>query len=82
MAYTVCFIWLKQGVQRRPSIRAVDFQVLWCIPLLVLLKARAGRGGGGNSDPHMKGVGVLVGNFELNPLKETDLGVAQAFFDP
>ena len=29
---------------------------------------------------HMKGVGMLVGNFELN--QETDLGVAQAFFDP
>ena len=34
-----------------------------------------GRGGGGTS--HMKGVGMLVGN-----LKKTDLGVAQAFFDP
>ena len=32
--------------------------------------------------PHMKGVGMLVGNFELNPQKETDLGGAQAFFDP
>ena len=29
----------------------------------------------------MKGVGVLVENFALNPLKETYLGVAQAFFD-
>ena len=29
--------------------------------------------------PHMKGVEILVRNFE--PLKETDLGVAQAFFD-
>ena len=29
----------------------------------------------------MKGEGMLVGNFELNPLKETNLGVAQAFFD-
>ena len=28
-----------------------------------------------------KGVGMLVGNFELNPLKETVLGVDQAFFD-
>ena len=28
----------------------------------------------------MKGVGMLVGNFELNPLKETDLGEAQVFF--
>ena len=37
------------------------------------------RGGG---TPHMKGVGMLVANFELNSLKETDLGVAQAFFDP
>ena len=30
--------------------------------------------------PHMEGVGKLVGNFELHPLKETDLGVAQASF--
>ena len=30
----------------------------------------------------MKGVGMLVGNFEGKPLKETDRGVAQAFFDP
>ena len=28
----------------------------------------------------MKGVGMLVGKFELNPQKETNLGVAQAFF--
>ena len=27
----------------------------------------------------MKGVGMLVG---IKPLKETDLGVAQALFDP
>ena len=32
--------------------------------------------GGGGRDSHMKGAGMLVGNFE-----ETDLGVAQAFFD-
>ena len=43
-------------------------------------KGESGGGGGGTS--HMKRVGMLVGNFELNPLKETDLGVAQAFFDP
>ena len=29
----------------------------------------------------MKGAGMLVGNSELNPLKETDLGVVQASFD-
>ena len=33
----------------------------------------------GGETPHIKGVGMLVGNFEL---KETDLGVAQALFDP
>ena len=33
-------------------------------------------------DSHMKGAGMLVGNFELNPRKGTNLGVAQAFFDP
>ena len=31
--------------------------------------------------PHMKGVGMLVGNL-FKPLKETDLGVVQAFFSP
>ena len=36
----------------------------------------------GGETPHMKGVGMLVGNFELNPLKETDLGVAQVLFLP
>ena len=30
----------------------------------------------------MKGVGMLMGNFELNPLEETDLGMAQAFLTP
>ena len=35
--------------------------------------------GPGGGTPHIKGVGMLVGNFEL---KETDLGVAQALFDP
>ena len=30
----------------------------------------------------MKRVGMLVGNFKIKPLKETDLGGAQAFFDP
>ena len=39
------------------------------------LKWWKGRGGGGGT-PHMKGVGMIVGNFELNPLKETDLGLA------
>ena len=28
------------------------------------------------------GGGVLIGKFWIKPLKETDLGVAQAFFDP
>ena len=33
-------------------------------------------------DFHMIGAGMLVINFELNPLKKTNLGMAQAFFDP
>ena len=32
--------------------------------------------------PLMKGVGMLVEKFWIKPLKKTDLGVAQAFFDP
>ena len=30
----------------------------------------------------MKKSGILVGKFYLKPLKETNLGVAQALFDP
>ena len=30
----------------------------------------------------MKGVRMLVGNFELNPYTETNLGEAQAFLTP
>ena len=30
----------------------------------------------------MKGAGMLVENFKLNPLKETNLGVVQTFFGP
>ena len=38
---------------------------------------------GGGETPHMKWVGVLVGNFELNPyIEETDPGIVQAFSDP
>ena len=32
-------------------------------------------------DSHIKGTGMLVGNFE-KPLKRTNLGVGQPFFDP
>ena len=32
-------------------------------------------------DSHMKGAGMLVGNFE-KPLKETNLGVGQPFLTP
>ena len=35
------------------------------------------RGVPGGGTPHIKGLGMLV-----KTLKETDLGVAQAFFDP
>ena len=31
------------------------------------LQAVGGGGGPGRGTPHMKGVGMLVGNFELNP---------------
>ena len=37
---------------------------------------RGGKGGGGT--PHMN----CRWKFSIKPLKETDLGVAQAFFDP
>ena len=38
-----------------------------------------GPGGGGTQ--HTKGVGMLVGNW-IKPLKETDVGEDQTFFDP
>ena len=36
----------------------------------------------GNGDSHMKLTGVHVRKFEFYPLKETNLGVVQALFDP
>ena len=30
----------------------------------------------------MKGAGMFFGNLSIKPLKETNLGVAQAFFEP
>ena len=33
-------------------------------------------------DSHMKGAGMLVRNFELYGLKETNLGVVQPFLTP
>ena len=37
------------------------------------------KGNNPGGTPHMKGAGMLVGNFELNP-KGDRSGVAQAFF--
>ena len=39
------------------------------------------RGGGGGDSAYERG-GDARRKFGINPLKETDLGVAQAFFDP
>ena len=39
-----------------------------------------GQGGGGHS--RIKMTGMLVGKLESNPLKETNLGVAQLYFTP
>ena len=36
----------------------------------------------GGETPHMKGVGMLVGNFELNPAKGDPSGRGPSFFDP
>ena len=41
---------------------------------------QAPEGGGGDS--RIKGAEMLVRNFEINPQKETILGVAQPFFNP
>ena len=37
---------------------------------------------GGGGTLHMKGVGMRRRKFWIKPLKETDLGEAQTFFDP
>ena len=44
---------------------------------MAFFKSEARGRGGGGSTSHMKGVGMLVGN-----LKNTDLGLAEALFDP
>ena len=36
----------------------------------------------GPGDSYMKGAGILVGNFELNPQKKTNLGMSQPFLTP
>ena len=41
-----------------------------------------GEGTEGATPWHMKGIGMLVRNFELNHLKETHLGLTRALFDP
>ena len=46
------------------------------IPLVPL-----GPGGGGRDSAYERG-GDACRNFWIRPLKETDLGLAQAFFDP
>ena len=40
-----------------------------CSNKMILMKKQRGKnpGGGGGRTSHMKGVGMLVGNFELNP---------------
>ena len=47
-----------------------------CFLLMEGVVGRPGR------DSHMKWAGLFVGNFEWNPLKETNLGVAQPLFEP
>ena len=46
---------------------------------MVFVPAQKPRGAGTR---HMKGVGMLVGNFLIKPLKEINVGVARTFFDP
>ena len=37
------------------------------IAVMIATIAQGSGGGGGGGVPHMKGVGMLVGDFELNP---------------
>ena len=37
------------------------------IAVMIATTAQGSGGVGGGGAPHMKGVGMLVGNFELNP---------------
>ena len=64
------------------SMRSYHSPYYWYLSLYKNYCLVTGHSPEGGGTPHIKGVGMLIRNFELNPLKETDLGMAQAFFDP
>ena len=47
-----------------------------------MTRARAGEAEGGGGHSGIKMTGMLVGKLESNPLKQTNLGVAQLYFTP
>ena len=62
------------------SIAHIYWEVRWR-----MTRARAGeaeRWGGGGDHSRIKITGMLVGKLESNPLKETNLGVAQLYLTP
>ena len=54
----------RWSFKKGSNIRALTEKKNWCFEYVV---TPGGGGGGGGGTPHMKGVGMLVGNFELNP---------------
>ena len=51
-------------------------------PMYSQRKNIGAHGPGGGGDSAYEGGGDALRKFWIKPLKETDLGVAQAFFDP
>ena len=49
-----------------PAVRKCIGEILACITGVIFSRL-SGERPGGEGTPHMKGVGMLVGNFELNP---------------
>ena len=72
----------KHRLPTLPKATRLDQATLkvYCQNYLLRCSDRQPPGGGGNSS-YERG-GDVRGKFWIQPLKETDLGVAQAFFDP
>ena len=47
-----------------------------------ITRTRAGEAEGGGGHSRIKITGMLVGKLESDPLKQTNLGVAQLYFTP
>ena len=70
---------VHSGLQTREA-HASFVYILWC-PQWPRQRDKLGPRGGGGDSAYERG-GDARRKFWIKPLKETDLGVAQAFFDP